>query len=182
MKGFTEDYQKKQSKYTDDEFRAIMDRFRQSQMVKQRDRMTRLAEENIGKGQAFLDANKTKKGVQVTASGLQYRVIKKGNGPKPDQNSTVEVQYVGKLIDGTEFDSSIKRGAPATFPVTGVIPGWTEALLLMNVGSKFELVIPSNLAYGERGGGPIPPNSVLIFEVELLSVKAGNTPPPAPGQ
>ena len=128
-------------------------------------------EANIKKGQAFLDENKKKPGVKVTPSGLQYIVIKEGTGAKPTLNDKITAHYHGTLIDGTVFDSSVDRGQPASFPVSGVIPGWTEALQMMTVGSKWKLFLPSNLAYGERGaGGKIGPNSVLIFEVELISI------------
>lgn len=126
---------------------------------------------SIAENQAFLASNKDKAGVTVTASGLQYEVIKMGTGPKPTAESTVKVHYVGTLIDGTEFDSSIKRNEPAQFPVTGVIPGWTEALQLMPVGSKFKLYLPESIAYGANGAGEvIKPYSTLIFEVELLEI------------
>ncbi len=130
-------------------------------------------QENIAKGKAFLEENKKKPGVQTTASGLQYSIIKEGTGPKPGLNDKVTTHYHGTLMDGTVFDSSVERGQPASFPVSGVIPGWTEALQMMPVGSKWKLFLPSELAYGERGaGGKIGPNSVLIFEVELLSIDA----------
>jgi FKBP-type peptidyl-prolyl cis-trans isomerase FklB len=125
----------------------------------------------VAQNEAFLAKNKEKAGVTVTASGLQYEVIKMGTGPIPTTESTVKVQYVGTLIDGTEFDSSIKRNEPATFPVSGVIPGWTEALKLMPVGSKFKLCLPQSIAYGAKGAGDvIKPYSTLIFEVELLEI------------
>jgi FKBP-type peptidyl-prolyl cis-trans isomerase FklB len=131
-----------------------------------------LYKEWIGQNNDFLAKNKEKQGVTTTASGLQYEVIKMGTGPKPTTESTVKVHYAGTLIDGTEFDSSIKRGEPATFPVIGVIPGWTEALQLMPVGSKFKLYIPENLGYGATGAGDvIKPFSTLIFEVELLGIE-----------
>jgi FKBP-type peptidyl-prolyl cis-trans isomerase FklB len=121
--------------------------------------------------EAFLAKNKEKAGVTTTASGLQYEVIKMGTGPKPTGQNTVKVHYVGTLIDGTEFDSSVKRNQPATFPVSGVIPGWTEALKLMPVGSKFKLCLPSSIAYGATGAGEvIKPFSTLVFEVELLEI------------
>lgn len=127
--------------------------------------------DNLKKGQDFLDANKSKEGVKTTASGMQYIVLKEGNGEKPTLNDKVTTHYHGTLIDGTVFDSSVDRGQPASFPVSGVIPGWTEALQMMGVGSKWKLFLPSNLAYGERGaGGKIGPNTVLVFEVELLSI------------
>ena len=129
------------------------------------------SQEATNKGQAFLDENATKEGVVTTASGLQYQVLTEGQGAKPVASDEVTVHYHGTLIDGTVFDSSVDRGQPATFPVGGVIQGWVEALQLMNVGSKYKLFIPSNLAYGERGaGGTIGPNETLIFEVELLSI------------
>jgi FKBP-type peptidyl-prolyl cis-trans isomerase FklB len=125
----------------------------------------------IDQNEAFLAKNKEKAGVTTTASGLQYEVIKMGSGPKPTTQNTVKVDYVGTLIDGTEFDSSVKRKQPATFPVTGVIPGWTEALQLMPLGSKFKLYLPANLAYGATGMGEvIKPFSTLIFEVDLLEI------------
>ena len=128
-------------------------------------------EDNLKKGQAFLEANKSKDGVKTTASGLQYIVMKEGAGAKPTLNDKVTTHYHGTLIDGTVFDSSVERGQPASFPVSGVIPGWTEALQMMTVGSKYKLFVPANLGYGERGaGGKIGPNSVLIFEVELISI------------
>ncbi len=123
-------------------------------------------------GDKFLAKNKKKKGVKVTKDGIQYEIIKKGNGEKPKATDTVTVNYTGKLINGTEFDSSIKRGRPATFPVNGVIKGWTEILQMMPVGSKWHVVIPSDLAYGERGAGSvIGPNETLIFDIELISIK-----------
>ncbi|AWA03464.1 peptidylprolyl isomerase [Klebsiella variicola] len=122
-------------------------------------------------GQKYLDENREKEGVNSTESGLQFRVLTQGEGPIPARTDRVRVHYTGKLIDGTVFDSSVARGEPAEFPVTGVIGGWIEALTLMPVGSKWELTIPHNLAYGERGAGAsIPPFSTLIFEVELLDI------------
>lgn len=122
-------------------------------------------------GQTFLDENQKKEGVSTTESGLQFRVLTQGEGPIPSRKDHVRVHYTGKLIDGTVFDSSVARGEPAEFPVNGVIAGWIEALTLMPVGSKWELAIPYNLAYGERGAGAsIPPFSTLVFEVELLEI------------
>jgi FKBP-type peptidyl-prolyl cis-trans isomerase len=136
-----------------------------------------LGEKNKTEGTKFLEDNKKKPGVKTTASGLQYKVEKEGTGVQPKATDMVTVNYRGTLIDGTEFDSSYKRGQPATFPVNGVIKGWTEALQLMKQGAKYQLFIPATLAYGERAMGPdIGPNSTLIFEVELQDVK----PPPTP--
>ena len=133
-------------------------------------------EKNKKEGEAFLAENAKKAGVKTLPSGLQYKVITEGTGPIPKSSDMVSTQYKGRLIDGTEFDSSYKGGKPAEFPVTGVIPGWTEALQLMKTGSKWELYIPGNLAYAERGSrGGIGPNATLIFEIELLAIKA----PPA---
>jgi len=130
-----------------------------------------LYKEAISNNESFLAKNKEREGVITTASGLQYEVIKMGTGPKPTAESTVKVHYVGTLIDGTEFDSSIKRGEPAQFPVSGVITGWTEALQLMPVGSKFKLYLPESIAYGASGAGElIKPFSTLLFEVELLEI------------
>jgi len=141
----------------------------------------KIMEKEKQRGEAFLAENKKKEGVKTLPSGLQYKVIKAGTGKKPGMNDTVTVQYRGTLIDGTEFDSSYRRGQPATFQVSGVIPGWTEALTLMEEGAKWQLFIPPNLAYGERGaGGLIGPNATLIFEIELLSVQ-GNKQEKKPG-
>jgi len=131
-----------------------------------------IAEKQKQRGETFLSENKKKEGVKTLPSGLQYKVIKAGTGKKPKLNDAVTVNYRGTLIDGTEFDSSFRRGQPANFPVSGVIPGWTEAMQLMAEGAKWELFIPPNLAYGERGaGGLIGPNATLIFEIELISVQ-----------
>lgn len=128
-------------------------------------------EQNIAEGKQFLAENAKRPEVKTTSSGLQYEVLKEGNGPKPTANDQVTVHYTGKLIDGTVFDSSVERGEPATFGVTQVIPGWVEALQMMSVGSKWKLYIPADLAYGERGAGNvIGPYSTLIFEVELLKI------------
>lgn len=128
-------------------------------------------EKQLAAGNAYLAKNKAKPGVTTTASGLQYEVLKSGSGPKPKATDTVKVHYHGTLIDGTVFDSSVQRGEPIEFPVTGVIQGWVEALQLMSVGDKWRLTIPPAIAYGEHGKGDIPPNAVLIFEVELLGIK-----------
>lgn len=157
---------------TEEEIAQEMQSFQQKQMAKQQEETTRLAEENKTKGEAFLAENGAKEGVVTTESGLQYKILTEGSGAIPTADDSVEVHYKGTLIDGTEFDSSYKRGSTVSFPVQGVIPGWTEALQLMPVGSKWELYIPADMAYGPGGtaGGPIGPNATLIFEVELVSI------------
>jgi FKBP-type peptidyl-prolyl cis-trans isomerase FklB len=157
---------------TEQEYRDTMNAFKQEMSKKQQAQMQEFSEKNKKDGENFLAENKTKEGIITLPSGLQYKVIQAGTGKSPKSSDTVTVNYKGTLIDGTEFDSSYRRGQPASFPVKGVIPGWTEALQLMKEGAKWELYIPSNLAYGERGAGRnIGPNSTLIFEVELISVK-----------
>ena len=148
----------------------------------QAEKRAALGAANKTAGEAFLAANKPKEGVVTTASGLQYKILKQGDGPKPTAQDTATCNYRGTLINDTEFDSSYKRGQPLTINVSGVIKGWTEALQLMPVGSKWQLFIPSDLAYGERGGGrgTIGPNAMLIFEVELLSIAPPNPAPPVP--
>jgi FKBP-type peptidyl-prolyl cis-trans isomerase FklB len=147
---------------------------KRDEMQKAEQQSTELqAEGNAIAGTEFLAVNGAKEGVTTTESGLQYKVLTAGTGVKPNTSSTVEVHYAGRLLDGTEFDSSVKRGVPAQFGVTQVIAGWTEALQLMPEGSKWELYIPAALAYGPGGTGPIGPNSTLIFEVELLQANVG---------
>jgi FKBP-type peptidyl-prolyl cis-trans isomerase FklB len=158
---------------TEDESRAVLTQLQSEVRKRQQEMAQQLGDANKKQGMAFLEANKTKDGVVTLPSGLQYKVLQEGTGPKPAPTDTVVCNYRGTLLDSTEFDSSYKRGQPATFPVTGVIKGWTEALQLMPVGSKWQLFIPSELAYGERGfGGQIGPNATLIFEVEVLSIQA----------
>ena len=157
---------------TEDEARAILTQLQSDLRKKQQDLAQQAGDANKKEGMAFLAANKTKDGIVTLPSGLQYKVLQAGAGPKPAPTDTVVCNYRGTLLDTTEFDSSYKRGQPATFPVNGVIKGWTEALQLMPVGSKWQLFIPAELAYGERGaGGQIGPNATLIFEVELLSIQ-----------
>ncbi len=158
---------------TDQEAKDAMEQFQQEIIGK-------VSDQNKREGAAFLTANGKKPDIKTTASGLQYKVIKMGNGPKPTAEDTVTTNYRGTLVDGREFDSSYKRGEPTTFPVNRVIPGWTEALQLMPTGSKWQLYIPSNLAYGEEGRPPvIGPNAMLIFDLELLSVgDPGQLAPP----
>ena len=144
--------------------------------AKHEESMAAVAVTNKKAGDAFLKANAAQKDVVVLPSGLQYKILKQGTGPKPTADDTVECNYRGTLIDGKEFDSSAKHGGPATFPVDRVIKGWTEALQLMPVGSKWELYLPSELAYGDRGAGAdIGPNATLVFEVELLAIKDKGT-------
>jgi FKBP-type peptidyl-prolyl cis-trans isomerase FklB len=157
---------------TEDQARAALMEVQSEMRKKQQEQMQAAGEANKKEGDAFLAANKTKDGVVTLPSGLQYKVLTQGTGPKPTATDSVVCNYRGTLINGTEFDSSYKRGEPATFPVTGVIKGWTEALQLMPVGSKWQLFVPADLAYGERSPGPeIAPDSTLIFEVELLSIE-----------
>jgi FKBP-type peptidyl-prolyl cis-trans isomerase FklB len=157
---------------TEQEYRDTMTAFRKEMTQKQTAQMKETGDKNKIEGEKFLADNKKKDGVITTASGLQYKVVTKGDGASPKATDTVSVHYKGTLIDGKEFDSSHRRGQPASFPVNGVIKGWTEALQLMKPGSKWQLVIPSELAYGDRGAGrDIGPNSTLIFDVELLSIK-----------
>jgi FKBP-type peptidyl-prolyl cis-trans isomerase len=158
---------------SEDEARAALTELQNDLRKKQQEKMQAAGEANKKEGDAFLAANKTKDGVVTLPSGLQYKILTSGTGPKPAASDSVVCNYRGTLIDGKEFDSSFKRGQPATFPVGGVIKGWTEALQLMPVGSKWQLFIPSDLAYGERGqGADIGPNATLIFEVELLSIQS----------
>jgi len=142
--------------------------------AQQEQQVEAMAEANLKSGEAFLAENAKKDGVTVTASGLQYRVITEGAGDAPKATDTVKVHYEGRLISGDIFDSSIARGEPVSFPLNGVIRGWSEGVQLMKVGSKFEFTIPSALAYGPSGTGPIPPNSVLVFDVELLEINPAN--------
>lgn len=136
----------------------------------------KMAEANLEKGQKFMAENAKKEGVKELVDGIQYKVIKEGNGAKPAATDVVKVHYKGTLIDGTEFDSSIKRGEPAEFPLNRVIAGWTKSLQEMTVGSKWELYIPADQAYGQRGSGPIGPNETLIFQVELLDIVTPQAP------
>ncbi|MEE9432021.1 MAG: FKBP-type peptidyl-prolyl cis-trans isomerase [Melioribacteraceae bacterium] len=151
---------------------SVMTNFQNSMRVKQQAKGKVDSEKNITEATAFFATNKTKEGVKTLESGLQYKVLKSGSGKSPKLSSSVEAHYAGRLLDGTEFDSSYKRGSPFTSKVTGVIKGWTEILQLMKEGDKWEVYIPSDLAYGERGSPPvIGPNAALIFTMELISVK-----------
>ncbi len=160
---------------TDAEIKETLTAFRTAMMGKMEAKAKVAGEKNIKDGEAFLADNAKKEGVKTTASGLQYKVLKTGKGKTPKATDTVKTHYHGRLIDGTVFDSSVDRGEPVSFPVNQVIPGWTEALQLMKEGDKWQLYIPSKLAYGERGaGGKIGPNSTLIFDVELISIEGAN--------
>jgi FKBP-type peptidyl-prolyl cis-trans isomerase FklB len=170
--GLREGLTGKDSRITEADAMKVMEKF-QAEMQKQAEAKTASAgADNLAAGTKFLNDNKKREGVKVTETGLQYEVLAAGKGEKPTPLDTVTVHYHGTLIDGTVFDSSVERKSPATFPVNGVIAGWTEALQLMQVGAKYKLFIPANLAYGKAGAGrDIGPNSTLIFEVELLSIK-----------
>src|SRR5579863_3538866 len=166
---------------SEDEARATLTEFQTEMRKKMQEKMQAEGEANKKEGATFLAANKAKEGIIVLPSGLQYKILTPGTGPKPTATDSVVCNYRGTLIDGTEFDSSYKRGQPATFPVGGVIKGWTEALQLMPVGSKWQLFIPADLAYGERGPDPaIGPNATLIVEVELLSIESKASKEKAP--
>ena len=175
--GFKDGLSGAKTRMTEDEAKAVLKEVGEEVQKAQQARAAKAGETNKSEGDAFLAANKGKEGVVTLPSGLQYKILKEGAGPKPTANDTVVCNYKGTLINGTEFDSSYKRGQPATFPVSGVIKGWTEALQLMPVGSKWQLFIPASLAYGERGAGAdIGPGATLIFEVELLSIQAKEQP------
>lgn len=163
---------------TQEEVVSTMQNFQQQQMAKQQEELQAQAEKNRQEGETFLAENASKEGVVTTESGLQYKVLTEGTGAKPSDSDTVEVHYRGTLINGTEFDSSYSRNSTVTFPVNGVIPGWVEALQLMPIGSKWQLFIPSDLAYGPGGtggSGVIGPNTTLIFDVELIAIKGDET-------
>jgi FKBP-type peptidyl-prolyl cis-trans isomerase FklB len=172
VKGMKEALADKPSQLSPEEVKDVMTRFQKTLQASHEGRAKASGDKNKKEGEAFLAKNKSQPGVTTTASGLQYKVIKEGTGASPTLADTVTANYRGTLLDGTEFDSSYKRGEPAQFPVSGVIPGWTEVLQLMKVGSKYQVFIPSNLAYGERGAGQqIGPNATLIFEIELVGTK-----------
>jgi FKBP-type peptidyl-prolyl cis-trans isomerase FklB len=171
VRGFREALAGSKTAMTEDEMKAALQQLRTEVMSAQEAKSKEAGAANRKEGESFLAENKSKDGVKTLPDGLQYKVLTEGNGPKPASTDTVTVNYRGTLINGKEFDSSYKRGQPASFPVTGVIKGWTEALQLMPVGSKWQLFIPPDLAYGDRGAGAdIGPGDTLIFEVELLSI------------
>jgi FKBP-type peptidyl-prolyl cis-trans isomerase FklB len=172
----------KKALLTDEEMKETMSTFQKEMMAKQAAAKKVAGEKNEAEGAKFLAENKTKEGVKTTASGLQYKVVKEGTGPSPKATDTVKVNYRGTTIDGKEFDSSAKHGGTASIPVNRVIKGWTEALQMMKVGSKYQLFVPASLAYGERSfGADIGPSSTLLFDVELLAINPeGTTPTPKP--
>jgi FKBP-type peptidyl-prolyl cis-trans isomerase FklB len=177
IKGMKDALEGKKSLLSEKETTDIMTAYKKEFMTKQAEAAKVMGEKNKKDGEAYLAENGKKEGVKTLPSGLQYKVIADGAGKSPKATDTVVVNYRGMLIDGTEFDSSYKRGQPATFPVNGVIPGWTEALQLMKEGSKWLIVLPSKIAYGDKGaGGAIGPNAVLVFEVELVTVKEPAAP------
>lgn len=159
---------------SDEEIAQVMTTFQEQEMARRQAEHSALAESNLAAARSFLANNAEEEGVEVTESGLQYRVLEEGEGPRPTADDTVTVHYRGQLLDGTVFDSSYERDQPATFSLNGVIAGWTEGLQLMQEGGRVEFYIPPDLAYGPNGNGPIPPNAALIFEVELLSVEGGD--------
>ncbi|MCX5839768.1 MAG: FKBP-type peptidyl-prolyl cis-trans isomerase [Deltaproteobacteria bacterium] len=162
---------------TDQEMQEVMAVFQKDMTAKQAEKRNALAEKNMKEGEAFLAENKKKEGVKTLPSGLQYKVIQAGTGKNPKATDGVVAHYRGTRIDGTEFDSSYRRNEPATFKLDKVIKGWTEALLMMKEGAKWQIFIPSNLAYGENGAGPIEPNATLIFDVELIKIHAAAAAP-----
>lgn len=166
----------KEPALTQEEMQTVMQTFQEQQMELQQQKQKALAETQKAEGEAFLAENADKEGVMITDSGLQYKVLEEGDGVSPGEKDTVTVHYRGTLLDGTEFDSSYAREQPATFALNQVISGWTEGLQLMKTGAKYELYIPSDLAYGPGGNQGIPPNATLIFEVELLEVEPAEAP------
>jgi len=174
MEGIKDSMAGKELRLTEEQMASEIQAFQQDMQAKMMVEMEAQAAKNKTEGESFLAENAKKEGVVVTASGLQYKVLEAGEGDSPVPSDVVTVHYRGTLVDGTQFDSSYDRGQPATFPVGGVIAGWTEALQLMKPGAKWQLVIPADLAYGERGAGQvIGPNSTLLFDVELISVEKG---------
>jgi FKBP-type peptidyl-prolyl cis-trans isomerase FkpA/FKBP-type peptidyl-prolyl cis-trans isomerase FklB len=171
MEAIRSTYNGEELALTTEEAAAIRKEYVEKRQAEQKAKSNEAGQKNLVEGQKFLTENKVKEGVQKTASGLQYKVVTMGDGAKPAAEDTVEVHYRGTLLDGTEFDSSYARNEPISFGLNRVIPGWTEGVQLMPVGSKFIFYIAPELAYGEGGGGPIPPNSTLIFEVELLDIE-----------
>lgn len=170
LRGLSDAMAGKQLALNEEQIKQVMQSFSQRMMAQRKEREKLEAAKNIAAGRAFLEANRKKEGVKVLPSGMQYKILKEGTGKSPSAEDTVKIHYLGTLIDGTEFDSSYKSGKPAEYPVKKFIRGWTEALQLMKEGGKWQLFIPPDLAYGERGNRGIPGNSTLIFEVELLEI------------
>lgn len=179
MEGMQDGLNGKPLKMTEKEMQDVLQKFQSDMMAKKMTQFKEAAEKNKKEGEAFLAENKKKPGVVTLPDGLQYKVITEGKGPKPTKHDSVTVEYTGKLLDGQVFDSTEKSGKPVTFRVDQVIPGWTEALQMMNEGSRWEVTIPASLAYGEKGvGGPIGPNETLIFEINLVKVEKAKAPKP----
>ncbi len=172
-RAFRDAFDKKESLLSPQERTTAINRYKEQRLAQMQADLAKQAASNARDGAAFLTANATADGVKTTASGLQYRELKTGSGPKPKAKDTVRVHYEGRFLDGSVFDSSYNRGEPAVFQLDQVLAGWTEGLQLMPVGSTYELFLPSALAYGEAGAGPIPPNAVLTFKVELLGIEKG---------
>ena len=172
QKGFTDKFQEKELLVSNEDARSLLQAFGEKIMAKEQEELVKVAQKSLEEGKIYLEENKTKEGVITTQSGLQYKVLKEGEGKSPKESDKIKVHYEGTKLDGTVFDSSYKRGEPSTFNANRVIKGWTEGLQLMKEGGKYRLFIPAELAYGERGagGGGIGPNEVLIFDVELLEV------------
>ena len=171
MQGVKDAMENKAGLLTDDQVAEVLSKFQRDMQQEQMEKVQKIAEENSKTGADFLAKNKQKEGVVTLESGLQYKVLKEGKGPQPGPNDVVKVHYTGSLINGEVFDSSVERGEPVTFPLNGVIAGWTEALQLMPTGSKWQLFIPSELAYGANGNRSIGPNETLLFDVELLGIE-----------
>lgn len=171
IRGFRDAFAKKESLLTAQERTAAISRYKEQRLAALQADMEKLAKENAAAGAAFLEVNTKADGVVTTASGLQYRLLKSGTGAKPKAKDTIKVHYEGTFLDGTVFDSSYNRGEPAIFQLDQVIPGWTEALQLFPIGTTAELFVPSKLGYGEAGAGPIPPNALLKFKIELLGIE-----------
>ncbi len=177
LQGLRDALSGKEAKISAEEREKIIEKFKEDMTEKQLEQAKQQGEKNKVEGKAFLEKNAKKAGVKTTASGLQYEVLRTGSGVNARAIDRVKVHYRGTLVDGTEFDSSYKRGEPIVFPLKGVIPGWTEGVQLMNVGSQYRLTIPPHLAYGEQGAGRlIAPHAVLIFEIELLGIEPGVEP------
>ncbi len=171
VSGLSDAFNGKAQQLTDEQVGQILNEFQRDLQQKQFEKVQEISAKNKQLGEEFLGANKNKEGVVTLESGLQYKVLKEGNGAQPGPNDVVKVHYTGSLINGEVFDSSVQRGEPVSFPVNGVISGWTEALQLMPKGSKWQLFIPSDLAYGPNGNRSIGPNETLLFDVELLDIE-----------